>query len=63
MHFIHIDLGFWVFENFLGVFKIGEVFLQNFWDGFCLNDLKCSCIASNFHFNNVSCIIDVCLIC
>ena len=25
-------------------------FLQNFWFGFCLNDLKCSCITSHLHF-------------
>ena len=38
-------------------------FLWNFWDGFCLNDHLCSCIASHFHFHNVSCILDVYSIC
>ena len=28
-------------------------FLWNFWDGFCVNDPKCSCIASHLHFNNM----------
>ena len=36
-------------------------FLQNFWVGFHLNDLKCSCIASHLHFNNDSCILDLCV--
>ena len=38
-------------------------FLLNFWDGFCVNDCKSSCIASHLHYNNVSCILDVCLLC
>ena len=62
MHFIHIDLGFGVFEKFWGFSKLMR-FLQNFWVEFCLNDLICSCIASHLHFNNDSCILDVCLLC
>ena len=31
--------------------------LWNFWDGFCIFDLKTSCIASHLHYNNVSCIL------
>ena len=38
-------------------------FLLNFWDGFCVNDPKCSFIASHLHYNNISCILDVCLLC
>ena len=38
-------------------------FFLNFWDGFCQNDVKCSCIASHLHYNNVSYILDVCLLC
>ena len=62
MHFIHIDLGFGDFRKILGFFKIDEVF-ANFWVGFCLNDPICSCIASHLHFHNISCIIDVSLLC
>ena len=53
---------FWGFWKILGLSKLMK-FLWNFWDKFCLNDLKCSCIALLLHFNNVSCIIDVCSIC
>ena len=53
---------FWVFEIFLGFFKIDEVFVK-FLGWFCINDPKCSCIASHLHYNNVSCILDVCLLC
>ena len=31
--------------------------LWNFWDGFCIFDLKTSCIAYYLHYNNVSCIL------
>ena len=51
IHFMHSDLTFGVFQNFWG-----------FWDGFCLNEFKSSCIASLLHYNNVSCILDVCLL-
>ena len=61
MHFIHFDLTFGVFENFGGFSKLMK-FLWNFWDGFCLNNLKCSCIVSHLQFHNVSCIIVVCLL-
>ena len=56
MHFIHLDLGFWVFENSLWFLKIDEFFFENFWVGFCLNDPICLCIASQLHFHYVSCI-------
>ena len=62
MHFIHFDLTFGVFERFWGFSKLMR-FLQNFWVRFCLNDLKCSYIASHLHFHNVLWIIDVCLLC
>ena len=62
MHFIFCDLTFGVFERFWDFSKLMR-FLQNFWVGCCLNDLKCSCIASHLDFNNVSCILDVCLLC
>ena len=53
LHAFHtLDLGFWVFENFLGFFKIDEVFV-NFWVGLCLIDCKCSCIASHLHYNYI----------
>jgi len=52
MHFTHLDLGF----CFL---KIDEYFVD-FWVGFCLFDVICSCIALHLHFQNVSCILDVC---
>ena len=28
-------------------------FWWNFWDGFCVNDPKCSCIASHLHYNYI----------
>ena len=28
-----------------------------------MNDPKCSCFASYLHYNNVSCILDLCLLC
>ena len=31
--------------------------LWNFWNGFCIFDLKTSCISSHLHYNNVSCIL------
>ena len=31
-------------------------FWWNFWNVFCVNDPKCSSIASHLHYNNVSCI-------
>ena len=46
----------------LGIFKIKEVFAK-FWDGFCIFDLKTSCIASHVHYNTASCILDLCLLC
>ena len=57
-----LDPTFEVFKRFWGFSKWMR-FLQNFWVGFYLNGLKCSCIASHLHFNNVSCIIDACLLC
>ena len=31
--------------------------MQNFWDEFCVFDLKTSCIASHLHDNTISCIL------
>ena len=62
IHFMHSDLTFGVFENFWGFSKLMK-YLWNFWDGFCLNEFKSSCIASHLHYNNVSCILDVYLLC
>ena len=62
MHFMHLDLGFGLFENFYGFSKLMKV-LCNFWDVCCLNEFKTSCIALHSHYNNVSCILDVCLLC
>ena len=59
LSFYHTFHAFW--PNFWGFSKLMK-FLWNFWYGFCLNDLKCSCIASHLHFNNDSCILDVCLL-
>ena len=58
-----------IWPNFLGFLKnIGFFsklmeFLWNFCDGLCENGSKSSCIASHLHYNNVSCILDVCLLC
>ena len=41
---------FWGFWKILGFFKIVECLLK-FWDGFCLNDILTSCIASHMHYN------------
>ena len=38
-------------------------FLWNFWDGLYENGFKSSCIAPHLHYNTVSCIVDVCLLC
>ena len=62
MHFISFDLTFWDFWKILGFFKIDEVFVK-FLVWALLNDFKWSCIASHFHYNNFSCILDVCLPC
>ena len=62
MHFMHLDLGFGLFEKFWGFSKLMKV-LYNFWVGCYLNEFKTSCIASIVHYNNVSCILDVCLLC
>ena len=42
---------FWVFLKIFGGFSKLMKFLWNFWDGFCVNDPKCSCITSHLHFN------------
>ena len=68
LFFIHsscislFDLTFGFLLNFWGFSKLMK-FLWNFWDGFCVNDPKCSFIASHLHYNNVSFILDVCLLC
>ena len=59
MHFFTQVLGF---ENFWGFSKLKSV-SQNFWVGFYLNDFKSSCIASHLNYNDVSSILDVCLLC
>ena len=61
MHFISFDLTFEIFELW-GFSKLMK-FLCNFWVGYCFNEFKTSCIASHVHYNNVSCILDVCLPC
>ena len=35
----------------------------NFWVGYYLFEFKTSCVASHENYNNVSCILDVCLLC
>ena len=62
MHFMHLGLGFGFLKFFWGFSKLMKL-LWNFWDGCCLNEFKTSCIASQLHYNNVSCILDVCLLC
>ena len=37
--------------------------LCNFWVGCYLNEFKTSCITSHKHYNNISCILGVCLLC
>ena len=59
---MHLDLGFGWFEKFWGFSKLMKV-LCNFWVRCYLNEFKTSCIASHMHYNNVSCILDVCLLC
>ena len=62
MHFMHLDLGFGLFEKFWGFSKLMKA-LCNFWVRCYLFEFKTSCIASHEHYNNVSCILDVCLLC
>ena len=52
MHFIFYDLTFGVCWKFWGFSNLKR-FLQNFWDGICFNDPKCSCIALHLHFNYI----------
>ena len=52
MHYIFCDLTFWVCWKIWAFSKLKR-FLQNFWDGFCFNDPKCSCIALHLHFNYI----------
>ena len=60
MHFTHFDLGFGFSWNIWGFWKLMSI-LWNFWVGYCVFDVICSCILLHLHFHNVSCIIDVCL--
>ena len=53
---------FWDLLKNLG-FIVSKRFLQKFWDGLCENGSKSSWIASHLHYNNVSCMIVVCLLC
>ena len=59
---MHLDLGFGLFDKFWGFSKLMKV-LGNFWVGCYLFEFKTSCIASHEYYNNVSCILDVCLLC
>ena len=52
MHYIFCDLTFGVCWKIWGFSKLKR-FLQNFWDGFCFNDPKWSCIALHLHFNYI----------
>ena len=52
MHFIFYDLTFGVCWKFWGFSNLKR-FLQNFLDGICFNDPKCSCIALHLHFNYI----------
>ena len=56
MHSCIFRPSFWVFEFFLGFLR----FLWNFWVGLCWFVVICSCIASSLHYNNVSCILELC---
>ena len=60
--FMHLDLGFGVFEKFWGFSKLLSVY-WNFGMSFCLNDLLTSCIASHMHYNYIFMHLDVCYIC
>ena len=63
-HAFHIsDLTFGIFLINLGIFQKILSFCEIFGTGFYLNDFKSSCIALHLHYNNVSCILDVCLPC
>ena len=62
MLFMHLNLGFGVFEKFWGFSKLLSVY-WNFGMGFCLNDLWTSCIASHMHYNYIFMHLDVCYIC
>ena len=62
MHFISFDLTSGIFDKLWCFFKINEVFVQ-FLGGCYFNKFKTSCIASHMHYNNVSYILAVCLLC
>ena len=49
-------------KKFWGFSKLMKVFC-NFWVGYYLFEFKTSCVASHENYNNVSCILDVCLLC
>ena len=59
MHFMHLDLGFGVFEKFRGFSKLLS-FCWIFGMSFCLNDLLPSCIASHEHYNSIIMHLNVC---
>ena len=62
MHFIHLDLGFWGFWNFLGSYKIDEVFVKFLgWVMFKLSYFLMHCIT--FVFSPCFMHLDVCFIC
>ena len=63
-HAFHIfQPNFWDFFYKLWGFSKLMKFFCNFCDGCCFNKFKTSCIASHMHYNNVSCILYVCLLC
>ena len=62
MHFMFFDPTFEIVYKLWGFSKLME-FLWNFWDQLCENVFKSSCIASYLHYNIVSCILDMWLLC
>jgi len=60
-HFTYFYLTFRFVLKIRGFSKLLG-FSQKFWVVFCENVIKSSCIASHLHYNNDSCILDVCLL-
>ena len=60
--FMHLDLGFGVFEKFWGFSKLLS-YCWNFGMSFWLNEFKTSCITSHLHYNYIFMHLDVCYIC
>ena len=59
VHFMFWNLGFGVFEKFWDFPKLMS-YCWNVGIGFCLNEFKTSCIASNKHYNSIIMHLDVC---